>query len=137
MVLGAAVTLLTNPLFLKMAMLLLSCASAFVLAVVLIRSLRRNLDEEPSFSEAAAGAQMIAGLRRQLEQRGELSAAVAAKLRESLVPMFAGGHLASDRNSKQKIKLSADIAETAKHPVQPIGGFGDDHQNAKTTNSDS
>lgn len=62
-------TLLTNPLSLKMAILLLSSGFAFVMALVLIRSLRRSLDEEASLPQAAVGAEMMAAIHSHMKQR--------------------------------------------------------------------
>lgn len=62
-------TLLTNPLSLKMAILLLASGFAFVMALVLIRSLRRSLDEEASLPQAAVGAEMMAAIHSHMKQR--------------------------------------------------------------------
>ena len=62
-------TLLTNPLSLKMAILLLSSGFAFVMALVLIRSLRRSLDAETSLPQAAASAEMMAAIHSHMKQR--------------------------------------------------------------------
>jgi len=129
------VTLLTNPLFLKMALLLVSCAFAFVLALVLTRSLRRNLDEEASFRQAAAGAQMLAAIHRQLDSG--LSAEVASKLRESLVPVFGSKQHACDPNSQQAFELSAGRSARTNNQDQAIGGFGKDNRRAEAASSHS
>jgi len=131
------VTLLTNPLFLKMALLLVSCAFAFVLALVLMRSLRRNLDEEASFRQAAAGAQMLAAIHRQLEQCSGLSAEAASKLRESLVPVFGSKQHACDPNSQQAFELSAGRSARTNNQDQAIGGFGKDNRRAEAASSHS
>lgn len=89
MVLGAAVKLLTNPLFLKMAMLLLSCGSAFVMGLVLMRGLRRNLAEDGSLPQTAASAQIPlhayhAVIQELKQQKQELSSLRDAEHRHAI-----------------------------------------------------
>jgi PAS domain S-box-containing protein len=87
LVLGAAVRLLTSPLALKMAMLLLSCAFAFVMALIVIRSLRRNLAEEgslPQTTSAQIPLQAYHAVIHELkQQKQELSSLRDAELRHS------------------------------------------------------
>ena len=57
MVLGVAVSLLANPIVLRMAALLMVAASAFVVGFVVIRHWRRTLAEEASFSPQPASSE--------------------------------------------------------------------------------
>jgi PAS domain S-box-containing protein len=56
--LGADVKLLTNPIFLKMVLLLVACGFAFVMATLLMRRLRRSITDDASIPEAATSDQI-------------------------------------------------------------------------------
>jgi PAS domain S-box-containing protein len=56
--LGADVKLLTNPIFLKMALLLVACGFAFVMAALLMRRVRRSIAADASIPEAASTDQI-------------------------------------------------------------------------------
>jgi signal transduction histidine kinase len=75
----------------------------------------------------------IAGIRRQMELRGELSAEMALALRSSLVSISGyAQQLAKNRDPELAQQLASDIAEEASHLDRTIGGFlaGKPAQNA-------
>jgi nitrogen fixation/metabolism regulation signal transduction histidine kinase len=59
LVLEAAVTLLTNPIFLKMALLLFAAGFAFVVAALVMRRLRRSLGEQDAIPPIAATPEQL------------------------------------------------------------------------------
>jgi len=66
----------------------------------------------------------LAGIRRQIELRGELSAEMALALRSSLVSIAGyAQQLAKNRDVEMAGQLAADIAEEANHLNRTIGGF--------------
>lgn len=77
----------------------------------------------------------IAGIRRQIELRGELSAEMALALRTSLVSIAGyAQQLAKNRDPELAKQLAGDIAEEANHLDRKIGGFlaGKPQQKAAT-----
>lgn len=66
----------------------------------------------------------LAGIRRQIELRGELSAEMALALRSSLVSIAGyAQQLAKNRDPELAQQLATDIAEEANHLDSTIGGF--------------
>ena len=66
----------------------------------------------------------LAGIRRQIELRGELSAEMALALRSSLVSIAGyAQQLAKNRDAEMARQLAGDIAEEANHLNRTIGGF--------------
>lgn len=66
----------------------------------------------------------IAGIRRQMALRGELSAEMALALRSSLVSISGyAQQLAKNRDPELAQQLASDIAEEANHLDRTIGGF--------------
>ena len=66
----------------------------------------------------------IAGVQRQIELRGELSAEMALALRNSLVTISGyAQQLAQNHDPELAQQLAADIAAEAQHLNQTIGGF--------------
>jgi nitrogen fixation/metabolism regulation signal transduction histidine kinase len=66
----------------------------------------------------------IAGIRRQMELRGELSAEMALGLRNSLVSIAGyAQQLATNRDPELAQQLASDIAQEANHLDRTIGGF--------------
>jgi nitrogen fixation/metabolism regulation signal transduction histidine kinase len=66
----------------------------------------------------------IAGIRRQIELRGELSAEMALALRNSLVSIAGyAQQLAQNRDPELAQQLASDIADEANHLDRTIGGF--------------
>lgn len=66
----------------------------------------------------------IAGIRRQMELRGELSAEMALALRSSLVSIAGyAQQLAQNRDPELAQQLASDIAQEANHLDRTIGGF--------------
>jgi nitrogen fixation/metabolism regulation signal transduction histidine kinase len=59
LVLEAAVKLLTNPLFLRIVLVLFAAGFAFLMSVLMIRRVRRSLGEDASFSASAASTEQL------------------------------------------------------------------------------
>ncbi len=75
----------------------------------------------------------LAGIRKQIELRGELSAEMALALRSSLVSIAGyAKQLAQNRDPELAEQLASDIAHEANHLDRTIGGFlvGKPMQNA-------
>ena len=80
--------LLTNPIFLKMTLVLITCGCAFVTAILMMRRLRRSITEDTSIPEAATSDQIPlhtyhAVIQELKQQKHELSSLRDAEQRRA------------------------------------------------------
>ena len=131
--------LLTNPVFLRMVVLLVASGTALILATFLIRRIRRSLgeDDTPPARDTADQLPMLAVIQQLRQQKQEATALKEAEqrrterakemvrlLRSSLITIsgYTQG-LIQNRDPDVAARLAAGIAAEAQQLEQTIGGF--------------
>jgi nitrogen fixation/metabolism regulation signal transduction histidine kinase len=130
MVLEATVKLLTNPIFLKMALVLFASGFAFVMAALMMRRVRKRLGEQDSLPSIAATVEQLplhayhAVIQQLKQQKHELSTMRDAEQRRAKSSESISAAVLSNLSSGVLFFGPNGLVRQANHAAKSILGIG-------------